>query len=48
MICPRHEEARKVATIVRQKLKAEGAIGTENHAVTVLSRMLFVSDIPRR
>ena len=39
MICPRHEEARKVATIVRQKLKAEGAIGTEDHAVTVLSRM---------
>ena len=39
MICPRHEEARKVATIVRQKLKAEGAIGTEDHTVTVLSRM---------
>jgi len=39
MICSRHEEARKVATIVRQKLKAEGAIGTEDHTVTVLSRM---------
>jgi hypothetical protein len=39
MICPRHEEARKVATIVRQKLKAEGAIGTEDHAVTVLRRI---------
>ena len=32
MICPRHEEARKVATIVRQKLKAEGAVGAEDHA----------------
>ena len=32
MICPRHEEAHKVATIVRQKLKAKGAIGTEDHA----------------
>jgi conjugative relaxase-like TrwC/TraI family protein len=39
MICPRHEEARKVATIVRQKLKAEGVIGSEDHAVCVLSRM---------
>jgi ATP-dependent exoDNAse (exonuclease V) alpha subunit len=39
MICPRQEEARKVATIVREKLKAEGAIGTKDHAVTVLSRM---------
>jgi AAA domain len=39
MICPRHEEARKVATIVRQKLKAEGAIGAQDHAVTVLRRM---------
>jgi ATP-dependent exoDNAse (exonuclease V) alpha subunit len=32
MICPRHEEARKVAAIVRQQLKAEGAIGAEDHA----------------
>jgi hypothetical protein len=39
MICPRHEEARKVAAIVRQKLKVEGAIGTEDHAVTVLRRI---------
>jgi conjugative relaxase-like TrwC/TraI family protein len=39
MICPRHEEARKVAAIVRQQLKAEGAIGAEDHAVTVLRRM---------
>ena len=39
MICPRHEEARKVAAIVRQQLKAEGAIGAVDHAVTVLRRM---------
>jgi hypothetical protein len=39
MISPRHEEARKVAALVRQKLKAEGAIGAEDHAVTVLRRM---------
>ena len=39
MICPRHEEARKVAAIVRQQLKAEGAIGAADHAVTVLRRM---------
>ncbi len=39
MICPRHEEARKVAAVVRQQLKAEGAIGRENYAVTVLRRM---------
>jgi conjugative relaxase-like TrwC/TraI family protein len=39
MICPRHEEARKVAAIVRQQLKAEGAIGAADHAVTVLQRM---------
>ena len=39
MISPRHEEARKVAAIVRQQLKAEGAIGAEDHAVTVLRRM---------
>jgi hypothetical protein len=39
MISPRHEEARKVAAVVRQQLKAEGAIGAEDHAVTVLRRM---------
>ena len=39
MICPRHEEARKVAAIVRQQLKAEGAIGAEDHAVNVLRRL---------
>ena len=39
MICPRHEEARKVAAIVRQQLKTEGAIGATDHAVTVLRRM---------
>jgi len=39
MICPRHEEARKVAAIVRQQLKAEGAIGAADHAVTVLRRI---------
>jgi conjugative relaxase-like TrwC/TraI family protein len=39
MICPRHEEARKVAAIVRQQLKAQGAIGAADHAVTVLRRM---------
>jgi hypothetical protein len=39
MICPRHEEARKVAAIVRQQLKTEGAIGAADHAVTVLRRM---------
>jgi conjugative relaxase-like TrwC/TraI family protein len=33
MISPRHEEARKVAAVVRQKLKAKGAIGAEDHAV---------------
>jgi hypothetical protein len=27
MIAPRHDEARKVAAVVRQQLKAEGAIG---------------------
>jgi conjugative relaxase-like TrwC/TraI family protein len=35
----RHAEARKVAAVVRQQLKAEGAIGPEDHAVTVLRRM---------
>jgi hypothetical protein len=39
MICPRHEDARKVAAIVRQQLKAEGAIDAEDHAITVLRRM---------
>jgi hypothetical protein len=39
MIFPRHKEARKVAAVVRQQLKAEGAIGAEDHAVTVLRRM---------
>ena len=39
MISPRHEEARKVAAIVRQQLKAQGAIGAEDHAVTVLRRL---------
>ena len=39
MISPRHEEARKVAAIVRQQLKAQGAIGVEDHAVTVLRRL---------
>jgi ATP-dependent exoDNAse (exonuclease V) alpha subunit len=39
MICPRHEEARKVAAVVRQRLKAEGTIGAQDHAVTVLRRM---------
>jgi len=39
MICPHHEEARKVAAIVRQQLKAKGAIGAEDHAITVLRRM---------
>jgi hypothetical protein len=41
LISPRHDEARKVAALVRQKLKAEGAIGAEDHAVTVLRRMDF-------
>ena len=31
MISSRHEEGRKVAAVVRQKLKAEGAIGAEDH-----------------
>jgi hypothetical protein len=39
MISPRHEEARKVAAIVRQQLKAQGAIGAEDHTVTVLRRL---------
>jgi conjugative relaxase-like TrwC/TraI family protein len=39
MICPRHEQARKVAAVVRERLKAEGAIGAEDYAVVVLRRM---------
>jgi hypothetical protein len=39
MISPRHDQARKVAAVVRQQLKAEGAIGAEDYAVTVLRRM---------
>src|SRR5271165_6084621 len=39
MISPRHGEARKVAAVVRHRLKAEGAIGAEDHTVTVLRRM---------
>jgi AAA domain/TrwC relaxase len=47
MISPRHEEGRKVAAVVRQKLKAEGAIGAEDHAVTVLRRMDLGSEARR-
>ncbi len=47
MISPRHEEARKVAALVRQKLKAQGAIGAEDHAVTVLRRMDLGSEACR-
>jgi AAA domain len=39
MISPRHEEARKVASVVRERLKAEGAIGLENYPVSVLRRL---------
>ena len=39
IISPRHEEARKVAAVVRQQLKAEGAISAEDHVVTALHRM---------
>jgi hypothetical protein len=39
MISPRHEEARKVASVVRERLKAEGTIGLENYPVSVLRRM---------
>jgi conjugative relaxase-like TrwC/TraI family protein len=39
MISPRHEEARKVAAIVRRQLKAQGAIGAEDHTVKVLRRL---------
>jgi AAA domain len=47
MISPRHEEARKVAAVARQKLKAEGAIGAEDHTVTVLRRMDLGSEVCR-
>ena len=39
MISPRHEEARKVAAVVRRQLKAEGAIGREDYEVTSLRRI---------
>jgi hypothetical protein len=39
MISPRHEEARKVASVVRERLKTEGAIGLENYPVSILRRM---------
>jgi len=39
MISTRHEEARKVAAIARQQLKAQGAIGAEDHSVKVLRRL---------
>ena len=47
LISPRHQEARKLAALVRQKLKAEGAIGAEDHAVTVLRRMDLGSEARR-
>jgi conjugative relaxase-like TrwC/TraI family protein len=47
LISPRHEEARKVAALVRRKLKAEGALGAEDHAVTVLRRMDLGSEACR-
>jgi hypothetical protein len=39
MISPRHEEARKVAAIVRRQLKSQGAIGAEDHTIEVLHRL---------
>jgi hypothetical protein len=39
MISPRHDEARKVAAVVRQQLKAQGTISAEDHTVTVLRRV---------
>jgi hypothetical protein len=39
MMSPRHEEARQVASVVRERLKTEGAIGLENYPVSVLRRM---------
>jgi ATP-dependent exoDNAse (exonuclease V) alpha subunit len=47
LISPRHEEGRKVAALVRQELKAEGAIGGEDHAVTVLRSMDLGSEARR-
>jgi hypothetical protein len=47
LISPRHEEARKVAALVRQKLKAEGAVGPEDQPVTVLRRMDLGSEARR-
>ena len=47
MICPRHEQARKVAAVVRERLKAEGAIGAEDYAVIVLRRMDLGSEACR-
>jgi conjugative relaxase-like TrwC/TraI family protein len=47
MISPRHDEARKVAAVVRQQLKAEGAMGRENYPVTVLRRMDLGSEARR-
>ena len=39
MISPHHEEARKIAAIVRRQLKARGAIGAPDHSVRVLRRL---------
>jgi conjugative relaxase-like TrwC/TraI family protein len=39
MISPGHEEARRVAAVVRRQLKAEGAVGAEDHALIILRRM---------
>jgi ATP-dependent exoDNAse (exonuclease V) alpha subunit len=47
MISPRHDEARKVATVVRRQLKAEGVIGRENYHVTVLRRIDLGSEACR-
>jgi hypothetical protein len=47
MISPRHVEGRKVAAVVRQKLKAEGVIGAEDHAFIVLRRMDLGSEARR-
>jgi hypothetical protein len=46
MISPRHDEARKVAAVVRHQLKAEGAIGAEDHELTVLRRMDLGPSVP--
>jgi conjugative relaxase-like TrwC/TraI family protein len=47
MISPRHEEARKVAAIVRRQLKAQGAIGAEDHTIKVLRRLDLESEACR-